>query len=185
MSQRTHGVTITSLLRQNDVATSFWRKNDVIITPRVRWVVADYYLYISNIILIYCSGSQGRNIEQRLKKTIYSYVIWAPWRLELPRFNWFFLTVCSSYTQKNIKVPYYWPLCEGIQRWCGFPWIFPEFPCRYFGKCVHDVTSQWTMDVATHLNCTHGESSWKCFPWDFILMTNLSKEKTTWNSIPQ
>ena len=28
---------ITSLLRQNDVATSFWRNNDVIITSCVRW----------------------------------------------------------------------------------------------------------------------------------------------------
>ena len=31
-TQRTHDGTITSLLRQNDVATSFWRNNDVIIT---------------------------------------------------------------------------------------------------------------------------------------------------------
>ena len=39
-SQRTHDVIIMSLLRQNDVATSFWRNNDVIITSRVRWAVA-------------------------------------------------------------------------------------------------------------------------------------------------
>ena len=31
-TQRTHDVMITSLLCQNDVATSFWRNNDVIIT---------------------------------------------------------------------------------------------------------------------------------------------------------
>ena len=36
-TQRTHGAMKTSLLRQNDVTTSFWRNNDVIITPRVRW----------------------------------------------------------------------------------------------------------------------------------------------------
>ena len=39
-SQRTYGVIITSLLRQNDVATSFWRKSDVIITSYVRWDVS-------------------------------------------------------------------------------------------------------------------------------------------------
>ena len=30
-TQRTHDVMITSLLGQNDVATSYWRNNDVII----------------------------------------------------------------------------------------------------------------------------------------------------------
>ena len=35
VTQRTHDVIITSLLHQNDVATSFWRNNDVIIMPRV------------------------------------------------------------------------------------------------------------------------------------------------------
>ena len=37
VTQRTHGVMITSLLRQHDVSTSLWRNNDVIITSRVRW----------------------------------------------------------------------------------------------------------------------------------------------------
>ena len=37
MSQRTHDIEITSLLHQNDVITSFWRNNDVIITSCVRW----------------------------------------------------------------------------------------------------------------------------------------------------
>ena len=36
-SQRTRDAIMTSLLRQNDVATSFWRNNDVIIVSRVRW----------------------------------------------------------------------------------------------------------------------------------------------------
>ena len=35
--QWTHDVTIMSLLRQNDVAASFWRNNDVIITVCVHW----------------------------------------------------------------------------------------------------------------------------------------------------
>ena len=35
-TQRIHGVIITSLLRQNDVARSFWRNDDVIITSCVR-----------------------------------------------------------------------------------------------------------------------------------------------------
>ena len=38
-----HDVTITSLLRQNDVATSFWRNNDVIITSCVRWDVKRFW----------------------------------------------------------------------------------------------------------------------------------------------
>ena len=33
-----HDAIKTSLLRQNDVATSFWRSNDIIIAPRIRWV---------------------------------------------------------------------------------------------------------------------------------------------------
>ena len=36
-SQWTHAVIITSLLRQNDVAASFWRNNDVITTVCVHW----------------------------------------------------------------------------------------------------------------------------------------------------
>ena len=35
-SQRTHGAIITSLSRQNDVAASFWRNNDVILATCVR-----------------------------------------------------------------------------------------------------------------------------------------------------
>ena len=35
--QRTYDVIITSLLRQNDVVTSFWRDSDVIITSCVGW----------------------------------------------------------------------------------------------------------------------------------------------------
>ena len=35
-SQRTHGVIITSLSRQSDIATSFWRYNDIIIVACVR-----------------------------------------------------------------------------------------------------------------------------------------------------
>ena len=37
-SQRTRDATITSLLRQNDAMTSFWRNNDVFIASCVRYV---------------------------------------------------------------------------------------------------------------------------------------------------
>ena len=37
-TKRTHDVILTSLLGQNDVATSFWRNNDIIITSCVNWV---------------------------------------------------------------------------------------------------------------------------------------------------
>ena len=36
-AQLSHGVMITSLLRQNDTVTSFWRYNDVGIKSWVRW----------------------------------------------------------------------------------------------------------------------------------------------------
>ena len=35
--QRTHDIMITPLLRQSEIATPFWRDNDVIIALRVRW----------------------------------------------------------------------------------------------------------------------------------------------------
>ena len=37
VTRRVHDVMITSLLRKNDVAMSFWRNNGVIITSCVRW----------------------------------------------------------------------------------------------------------------------------------------------------
>ena len=37
ITQRTHNTIITSLLHQNNIATSFWRNNDVIIASCVRW----------------------------------------------------------------------------------------------------------------------------------------------------
>ena len=40
MCTRTRFYVQLSLLRQNDDATSFWRNNDVVITPIVRWIVA-------------------------------------------------------------------------------------------------------------------------------------------------
>ena len=39
LTHRIHDAIIASLLRQNDVATSFWRNNDVIVASRVRWVM--------------------------------------------------------------------------------------------------------------------------------------------------
>ena len=47
-SQRTHCVIITSLLHQNNVATSFWRNNDVNIAPRARWGESDACSYLSH-----------------------------------------------------------------------------------------------------------------------------------------
>ena len=44
-SQRARGAIIMLLLRQNDVATSFWRNNDVIITSCVRWVGSVHELW--------------------------------------------------------------------------------------------------------------------------------------------
>ena len=44
--QRTRDVIITSLSHQNDVATSFWRNNDVIITPCAHWVTFVSWRYI-------------------------------------------------------------------------------------------------------------------------------------------
>ena len=39
-TQRTHGTIVASLLRHNDVETSFWCNDDVIIASRVRWATA-------------------------------------------------------------------------------------------------------------------------------------------------
>ena len=46
-SQCAHGAIITSLLGQNDVATPFWRNNDVIVTSCVRWVDRYFVGYIT------------------------------------------------------------------------------------------------------------------------------------------
>ena len=43
ISQRTHDVITTSLLRQNDVTKSVWRNNDVIIMSRTRWIACATY----------------------------------------------------------------------------------------------------------------------------------------------
>ena len=71
-SQRTHGVIITSSLRQNDVATSFWRNNDVNITLCVHWDGIGHYRcektnpQITKIALLHnmtvcCGSSMLRN----------------------------------------------------------------------------------------------------------------------------
>ena len=43
--QRTHDAIIKSLLRQNDVMSSFWRNNDFIIVPCARWVFIYFYYF--------------------------------------------------------------------------------------------------------------------------------------------
>ena len=40
-SQRTHDAIMTSLLRQNNVATSFWRNNDVVIASCAHSKIVD------------------------------------------------------------------------------------------------------------------------------------------------
>ena len=42
-TQHTHDAIMTSLLRQNDVATSFWRNNDVIIVSYKCWDMVAYH----------------------------------------------------------------------------------------------------------------------------------------------
>ena len=54
LTQRTHGVMTISLLRQNDVATSFWRNNDIIITSGVCWDEAP------------CNGETHHSLKRRL-----------------------------------------------------------------------------------------------------------------------
>ena len=51
-TQRTHGVKITSLRRQNDITTSFWRHNYVIFKPCVRWVTVLFAIQIRGKIRI-------------------------------------------------------------------------------------------------------------------------------------
>ena len=50
VAQRTHDVIMTSVSRQNDLKTSFWRNTDVIITSCVRWEQTNYrgWIYISD-----------------------------------------------------------------------------------------------------------------------------------------
>ena len=47
-SQPAYGGMITSLWRQNDIATSFWRDIDVIITTRVGWVLLVLCFFLSS-----------------------------------------------------------------------------------------------------------------------------------------
>ena len=51
-TQWTYDVIITSLLRQKDVATSFWRNNDVIIASCVCWVWATVCSFLFLILLL-------------------------------------------------------------------------------------------------------------------------------------
>ena len=87
--QRTHDVKITSLLRQNDVATSFWRHNDVILASCVRWVMAficlNIYKKIINnsimiislllllLIIIICGSSSFVDDHHHLWSNIYVF----------------------------------------------------------------------------------------------------------------
>ena len=49
-TQRTHDVKVTSSLRENEIATSFWRNSDVIFGSCVRWESASRALYLRSYI---------------------------------------------------------------------------------------------------------------------------------------
>ena len=55
--QRAHDAMITSLLRQNDVATSFCRNNDVIIVSCARWVVLWSNRYRCRLLALHTATS--------------------------------------------------------------------------------------------------------------------------------
>ena len=84
---------ITSLLRQNDVATSFWRNNDVIIPSHVRWAV----------------------------KTVHYYdVIMSPTASQITSLTIVYSIVYRAQIKENIKAPRHWPLCG---EFTGDRWI--------------------------------------------------------------
>ena len=63
IAQATHGVMITSFLRQNDVATSFWRDNAAIFTSYVRWGMSpaeqnNVYLHFPVLFTLYLTNKQ-------------------------------------------------------------------------------------------------------------------------------
>ena len=65
---RAHDAITTSLLRQNDVATSFWRNNDVVIASCARWdtvscrVIPLYHGFLrKHSVDSPCSAHQGKN----------------------------------------------------------------------------------------------------------------------------
>ena len=76
-SQRTHGVIITSLLRQNDVAASFWRNNDVTITPCASLIAG---------IVHWVHGSIPDHCPRLTARTLYSLL--AIWRCRRSFIQW-------------------------------------------------------------------------------------------------
>ena len=65
-SQRAHDAITTSLLRQNDVATSFWHNsNDVIISSWVRWDTATCVMQVSSTI----------NDSEHMTKVVWPYLV--------------------------------------------------------------------------------------------------------------
>ena len=64
-TQLTHDVKITSLLRQNDVATSFWRNDNVTFTSCVRWESSDFLCghVIFQVPMEHTESIQGYNLN--------------------------------------------------------------------------------------------------------------------------
>ena len=66
IAQATHGVMITSFLRQNDAATSFWRDNAAIFTSYVCWGMSpaeqnNVYLHFTVLFTLYLTNEQKKN----------------------------------------------------------------------------------------------------------------------------
>ena len=72
-SQRTHDVIITSLLSQNDVATSFWRNDNVIITSCVHWDMKNWW-YNHNKTNNHTDGCIFYGMHCRIHRLTLSYL---------------------------------------------------------------------------------------------------------------
>ena len=93
-TKRTHKTMITSLLRQSDITTSFWCKDDVIITLCVRWqqrgvsIILFWWTFFSQIMHTICAllGLEAVNFSHILQvyatvciiqhSEIYKMVVW-------------------------------------------------------------------------------------------------------------
>ena len=82
-TQRAHDVIITPLFRQNDVATSFWRYDDVIITSYVCWVWTNATIVYGRI---YASLMLDELSEENLGtwkvncNAYIEFIAWGQWR---------------------------------------------------------------------------------------------------------
>ena len=122
--QRTHDAKITSLWRQNDIASSFCRHNYVLF----RRVPVGLTV-----------------LHAVLALTITMTSLWARWRLKSSASRLFTQQFIRAQIKENIKVPRHWPLCGELtgDRWIPaqmasnaknvfFWWRHHDslFPCR-------------------------------------------------------